>query len=165
MPANPNLTQRYRQLLYSLKQEYGSPIVIYKLVSCTTDERTGTKTSIATPYKVRRAIVFPNTITRIDVKSSALTAVNREFSQGGFIDSGQRPFVIDRRDVPHLPDLTSDGWIVYDGRKFQVGKVDDLNGAGWQILGKELVGDVPDNLLLQPKAQSDIDLTDSAEGN
>lgn len=162
MPANRNLTQRLRQLLYSLKMEYGTAIVIYKLVSSSTDERTGLKSTVITPYKVRRAIVLPNTITRIDIKSSALVASNREFSQGGLVDSGKRPFIIDRRDLPHLPTLSADDWIVYDNRKFQVSDVEQLAEAGWQIFGKELVGEVPENLLLQPTSSSAMVLSDAA---
>lgn len=162
MPQNSKLLERLRQLLYSLKMEYGAYVVIYKLVSSSTDERTGTKTTDVTPFKVRRAVVLPNAIRRVDFKSSALIASNREFSQGGYGDSGTRSFIVDRRDVPTLPQLTADDWLVYDNRKFQVATVEELDVAGWLITAKELVGEVPDNLLLQPKTTSQLALSDTA---
>lgn len=141
---NRNLIQRVRQALYRLKREYGGTIDIYKLNSSDTDVRTGVKVIDKTVYRVERAIVMPARRDRTVART-----VSQEFNMGGSFDDRVRDFIIDRRDLPNLPDLTSDDWIVYRSGKYQIQEVVSYElDTGWIITAKELVGEVPEQIFL-----------------
>lgn len=160
--TNRNLNQRMRMALYSLKRDYGASIDIYKLVDSTTDVRTGEKQITKTVTHVRRAIVVPTKIDRIAQQTISLISANKEFVTGGHWDASQRDFIIDRRDVPSLPELTADDWIVFNNRKYQVKTVEAFEyDAGWVITARELVGEVPEQIF-DLRAESYLDLTDEA---
>lgn len=162
-PTNKNLNQRMRMALYALKKDYGAPIDIYKLTSSTTDVRTGEKVVTKTVTHVRRAIVLPSKIDRIAQQTISVISANKEFVTGGTYDSGQRDFIIDRRDVPALPELTADDWIVFNRRKYQVKSTEAFEyDAGWVITARELVGEVPEQII-ELRAESLLQLSDSTD--
>jgi len=160
-PVNRNLNQRIRQALYQLKKDYGAPIDIYKLVASETDARTGEKVITKTVTHVRRAVVVPSRMDRIANQTISLISANKQFVTGGHYDVNQRDFIIDRRDVPALPELTADDWIVYNRRKYQVKTVESFEvDAGWVVTARELVGETPE-FIHDLRAESHIDLHDS----
>jgi hypothetical protein len=157
-PINRNLTQRIRQALYQLKKDYGAPIDIYKLVASETNVRTGEKVITKTVTHVRRAVVVPARIDRVAQQTISLISANKQFVSGGTYDSSQRDFIIDRRDVPALPELTADDWIIYNRRKYQVKTVEAFEvDAGWVVTARELVGEVPE-LILEERVKSTLAL-------
>lgn len=161
-PTNKNLNQRIRMALYALKRDYGAQIDIYKLVNSTTDVRTGVKSVTKTVTHVRRAIVVPSRIDRIAQQTISLISANKQFVTGGTWDTSQREFIVDRRDVPALPELTADDWIVFNNRKYQVKQIEAFEyDAGWVITAKELVGEVPEQIF-DLSAESHLSLSDSA---
>ena len=161
-PVNRNLNYRIRQALYQLKKDYGAPIDIYKLVSSETDARTGEKVSVKTVTHVRRAVVVPAKIDRIAQQTISVISANKQFVTGGHYDMSQRDFIIDRHDVPTLPELTADDWIVYNNRKYQVKTVEAFEvDAGWVVTGRELVGEIPAQIL-DLRAESLLELEVSA---
>jgi len=144
-PVNRNLNQRIRQALYQLKKDYGAPIDIYKLVASETDTRTGEKVITKTVTHVRRAVVVPSRMDRIANQTISLISANKQFVTGGHYDVNQRDFIIDRRDVPRLPELPADDWIVYNRRKYQVKTVESFEvDAGWVVTARELGGETPE---------------------
>lgn len=160
--TNRNLNQRMRQALYVLKKDYGAPIDIYKLLDSTTDVRTGVKVVTKTVTHVRRAIVVPARIDRVAQQTISIISANKEFVTGGHYDVSQRDFIIDRHDVPDLPELTADDWIVFNRRKYQVRTVEAFEyDAGWVISARELVGEVPEQIF-DLRAESHLTLSDSA---
>jgi hypothetical protein len=147
MPVNRNLTMQIRRALYSLKLDYGARIDIYKLNGSSTNARTGAKTISKTLYPIRRAIVMPVKIDRTAQQSISLISSNKEFVMGGTYDVGTRDFIIDRRDCPNLPSLNADDWLVYDNGKYQIKTVEEFEvGAGWIVVAKKLVGEVPEQI-------------------
>ncbi len=147
-PVNRNLSYRIRQALYQLKKDYGAPIDIYRLVSSSTNARTGEKIITKTVTHVRRAVVVPARIDRIAQQSISLISANKQFVSGGSYDASQRDFIIDRRDVRALPELTADDWIVYNNRKYQIKTIEAFEvEAGWVITARELVGEVPEQII------------------
>lgn len=162
-PVNRNLNQRIRQALYQLKKDYGAPIDIYKLVSSETDARTGEKVITKTMTHVRRAIVVPSRMDRVANQTISLISANKQFVTGGHYDVNQRDFIIDRRDVPALPELTADDWIVYNRRKYQVKTVESFEvDAGWVVTARELVGEVPEQIF-DLHTESTLGFQDSAQ--
>jgi len=62
----------------------------------------------------------------------------------GARDMSTRDFIVDRKDAIGLTGLTSDDWLVYKNRKFQVVTVEAYEfDAAWLITAKELAGEVP----------------------
>ena len=162
-PINRNLNQRIRQALYQLKKDYGAPIDIYKLVSSETDARTGEKVITKTVTHVRRAVIVPSRIDRIANQTISLISANKQFVTGGHYDVNQRDFIIDRHDVPALPELTADDWIVYNRRKYQVKTVECFEvDAGWVVTARELVGEVSEQIF-NLRAESTLGFQDSAQ--
>ena len=135
------LHQMSRRALYMLKRQYGGPIDICKLVCSQTDVRTGQKTASTDVYHIRRAIIMPAGWSRM--KRPPISSANKDYVAGGAHDTNTRDFIVDRRDAPDLT-LTSDDWIVCQGRKYQVSKVEAFEfDSGWIITAKESVGEVP----------------------
>ena len=161
-PINRNLNQRIRQALYQMKKDYGAPIDIYKLVSSETDARTGEKVVTKSVTHVRRAIVVPSRTDRVAQQTISVISANKQFVTGGHYDASQREFIIDRRDVRALPELTADDWIVYNRRKYQIKNIESFEvDAGWVIAARELVGETPEQVF-DLRAESFLELQSSA---
>ena len=161
-PINRNLNQRIRQTLYQMKKDYGAPIDIYRLVSSETDARTGEKIVTKSVTHVRRAIVVPSRIDRVAQQTISVISANKQFVTGGHYDASQREFIIDRRDVPALPELTADDWIVYNRRKYQIKNIESFEvDAGWVIAAREIVGETPEQVF-DLRAESFLELQSSA---
>jgi hypothetical protein len=145
---NRQLNYLQRGSLYQLKRQYGGTIDIYKLVESDTDVRTGEKTVTKNVYHVERAIVLPARRSRVAEQSISQISSDKAFVMGGSYDMRSRNFIVDRRDVPSLPDLTADDWIVYRNTKFQIQLVESFEyDAGWVITARELVGEVPEQII------------------
>lgn len=147
-PVNRRLTAMLRQALYTLKRDYGAQVDIYKLVSTSTDARTGDKAINKTLYSIPRGIVLPVKVDRTVQKNISLISSNKEFVSGGTYDLGTRIFIVDRRDCPDLPELNADDWLVYNRDKYQIKTVQAFEiDAGWVITASQLVGEVPEQFL------------------
>ncbi|CAL1125571.1 unnamed protein product [Cladocopium goreaui] len=137
-----------KNTLYRMKRNYGATIDIYKLISTDTNVRTGKKTVVRDVTRIRRAPVLPGLQKRIVNQSISLISANKQMVMGGTYDMSRRRFIVDRRDAPELPELGTDDWVVYDHRKWQIESVEEFEvHAGWVITGRELVGEVPDEIL------------------
>ena len=161
--TNSNLVAQVRASLYAMKHDYGAPIDIYKLASSATDVRTGQKVIVKSVTHVPRAIVMPSRIDRVVQRGISQISANKEFVTGGTYDLGEREFIIDRRDVPDLPELTADDWIVFNRRKFQIKTIEAYEyDAGWIIKARELLGEVPEQIF-DLRAESNLSLDHEAD--
>ena len=147
-PAEQMLKRMMRRTLYPLKRQYGGSIDIYTIGSSTTDQETGVVTMSRDVIHVNRAIVLPARITREVKKSISQISANKSFVVGGTYDAGRRIFIIDREDAPDL-DLTNNSFLVYRNRKYEFETVQEFEfESGWTIVGRELVGEVPEQIYL-----------------
>ena len=140
-PVNRNLNQRIRQALYQLKKDYGADRHLQAGL-----QRDGRKDGREDHHQDgdacaegdRRALADGSGRQSDDFTHLGEQAVRH----GGHYDVNQRDFIIDRRDVPALPELTADDWIVYNRRKYQVKTVESFEvDAGWVVTARELVGE------------------------
>jgi hypothetical protein len=70
------------------------------------------------------------------------------FVVGGTYDAGRRIFIVDRDDAPNLQ-LTNNSYVVYRSRKYEIETIQEFEfEAGWTITGRELVGEVPEQIHL-----------------
>lgn len=162
MPVNANLSQRIRQALYSLKREYGGAISIYRLNSSTTNAMTGERVDDIDVFPILRAPILPSKVLRMVPQGVIGGTAGNQFPSGGFYDTGTRDFIIDRRDVRTLTHITEDDWIVYNGKKYQITTIEEFEpDAGWIVSGKELVGEVPQQIFLM-RADNLLSFTDQS---
>jgi hypothetical protein len=162
MLPNANLVARARQALYSLKREYGGRIDLYKLLSSQTDVRTGEKVRLKEVYPIQRAVILPGKRTRQVDQSISQISANKSFVMGGTVDETARRFLIDRLDVPQLSQITSDDWIVFAGRKYQIEAVEAFEfDTGWIVDAKELCGEIPEQIFIA-RADNLLNLTSQA---
>jgi hypothetical protein len=135
---NPNLNRRLRQLLYSLKRQYGGPVTIYKLEDSTTDYETGIKTQFVSKTDVRRGIILPVKVAREVATSITLVAANKMMVYGGSYDAGVRQFIFDAQDLPSDFNFNKDDFIIYNNRRYEIKSYEEFEfHTGWNVIGKE----------------------------
>jgi hypothetical protein len=163
-PAEYAQKREMRRLLYALKRRYGGSIVVYKLLDSQTDPRTGRKTVSVKEAQVPRAVVMPARSARKAVRGISLTSANKEMVAGGTYDSSTRDFIIERADLLGITTLTADDWLVYNGRKYQVAAVDEVEfDSYWCVTAKESVGETPKQSI-RVQAANDLSLFSAVEG-
>jgi len=144
---NPNLNRRIRQLLYSLKRQYGGPLKIYKLESSTTAYETGIKTTLISITSIPRAIILPVKVAREVATSITIVAANKMMVYGGSYDAGVRQFVLDARDLPDGFNFSKDDFIIYNDRRYEIKSYEEFEfHTGWNVIGKETFAEpqIPD---------------------
>jgi hypothetical protein len=147
-PAELTLKRMIQRTLYMLKRQYGGTIDIYTLVSSVSNQETGVTTLVKDIVHVDRAVVLPAQITRVVQRSISQISANKMFVVGGTYDAGQRIFIVDHDDAPDL-DITDNSYIVYRNRKYEIQSYQEYEfEAGWSIVGRELVGEVPEQIYL-----------------
>lgn len=151
-----------RTALYNLKRQYGGRIQIYKLLGATTNVETGDKEIDKDVYDVRRAIILPTKVFRENIQSISIISANKKFVQGGRWDAGTKTFIVERRDVPGISELTMDDWIVYASRRFQITDVWEYEfDSGW-IINAKMVGGITPKRILNLRGEDNV--TFSQEG-
>lgn len=140
-----------------MKRQYGGSIDIYTIISSTSNQETGVTTIIKDVVHVDRAVVLPARMQREVKKSISQISANKMFVVGGTYDAGRRIFIIDRDDTPSL-DITNNSYLVYRARKYEIESFQEYEfESGWIVVGRELVGEVPEQIHLL-KADSLLNL-------
>ena len=144
-PANYSLNQQLRRVLYALKRQYGGAIVIYQNGAVTTDTKTGEVARTKTATHIQRAIILPVKISAEVKHTVALISANKQMltGAGGGFETGQRLFIIERRDCPNLV-LHKTDWVGYNGRKYAIENYEEYEfDAAYLVTGKELPAEPP----------------------
>jgi hypothetical protein len=139
-PASYGLNQQIRRVLYALKRQYGGSIVIYQNGVVTADAKTGEVARTKTATRIQRAVILPVKISAEVKHTVALISANKQMltGAGGGFETGQRLFIIERRDCPNLV-LHKTDWVGYNGRKYAIENYEAYEfGAAYLITGKEL---------------------------
>jgi len=158
-PHQYYLNRQVQVALYALKRQYGGPIVIYRLLSSEVNLKTGVAATKTLATRIKRAIVLPVTMTREVMRNISLISADKQMVQGGSYETGRRVFIIDRRDARTLV-LSQDDWLVWDGRKYQFEKIEELEfSSGWIITGKVLLGETD----LESGLQQTVEVIDPIE--
>jgi hypothetical protein len=135
---NANLDRRIRQLLYTLKRQYGGPADVYQLVSSDTTYTTGVKKKFYRKTVISKCIILPVKVVREVATSITVVAANKMMVYGGSYDAGTRQFIFDARDLAANFDFQKDDFILYNGRRYEVKSFEELEfHTGWNVIGKE----------------------------
>jgi hypothetical protein len=85
--------------------------------------------------------VLPVKLQREVIQTVSQISANKSFAYGGSFDSGSREFVIDSHDLPVGYIVSLDDWIVYDGHRYALKNIEQLEQhSGWHITGKMIQG-------------------------
>jgi hypothetical protein len=142
--TNYNLNRFIRRCIYTLKKEYGVSIVLYKLLTASTNRDTGVKTETHTSHPITRAVVLPLKEVPEVIKNISVLSANKRFAFGGYFDTGTRMFLIDRKDVPGIDDLTVHDWIIYKDKRYDIKSLEELeDNTSWIVIGHAQEGVVP----------------------
>jgi hypothetical protein len=138
---NASLVNMIEQNLYTLKRQYGGPIVLCSLLDAVTDYTTGSKVVQYRTYQIAKAIVLPSRMTREVVASVARISSNKPLAYGGEFNVGDRGFIIQGSDVPSDWEVKKDDWIVYRGDRYSLKTVLNVCGnTGWMIVARKHPG-------------------------
>ena len=142
-PASYGLNQQLRRVLYALKRQYGGSIVVYQNGVLTTDAKTGEVARTKTATRIQRAVILPVKVSAEVKHTVALISANKQMltGAGGGFESGQRLFIIERRDCPSLV-LHKADWLVYNSRRYAIDNFDEYEfETAYIITGKEMPGE------------------------
>lgn len=143
---NANLRARLRQALYSLRKQYGGgPLYLYQASNVVTDSVTGIKSSDKTVTEICRVVVLPAKVSREAVQSISLISSNKAFVYGGTFDSRARTFIVDKNDVPDIEEINQDDWLVFDGNKYELKRIEEF-GYAWVLIGRQLLGNLKEQV-------------------
>lgn len=139
-----------RQVLYSLKRQYGGPVDVYRLDSTSTNRQTGKKTVVKSVFKIKLAPILPVSLSRQISQSISQISANKAFVQpaAGYV-RGMRNFILDRKDLPLGFDLENDDWLVYKNRRYDIKTIQDFEfDAGYIVTGVEIRDVRPEQIFL-----------------
>jgi len=139
--VNRNLQRTYRQVLYSLKKQYGDTITVCQNITASTNYITGAKSYTCSRTKINKAILLPTNIGRKTDYKLPMMSANKMFIFGATFDVGSKIIVIDIRDVPTYFELSMDDWILIENERYEITGVEELEyHAGWVLGLKRIIG-------------------------
>lgn len=118
--------QFIRDMLYSMKRDYGLPIRYGRIATQELNYNTGENVVVKHVYSIRKAVVITNTLNRRFVQDIAYLAANKNFTYGGLFDENSTFFIIDARDLPKNVTIEMDDFIFYEHGRYYVKKVERL---------------------------------------
>jgi hypothetical protein len=119
--AFQNVLRQIKKIIYRLKRQYG--VVMYITYTNSADEynlETGQITRDLTSIKVRRGIVLPNRLAKDFEYDLSFIAANKNFTYGGIFEKGERNIVIDADDLPSGFQITTEMYVVYSNRRYEI---------------------------------------------
>lgn len=132
-----NMLKFIKEVIYSLKRDYGGPIDIYQNVDIVVDRATGQQTMSKNKWHVNRAIRLPRGIHRDAIfTSTGKTA----FAYGNEIQLADRQIIVDLKDLPPGFKMGDENWyVIMDKQRFEVKSVEEYdNNAALYIILKQL---------------------------
>lgn len=109
-----------RRIIYVLKRKYGLPLDLYEIQKSDVDVKTGKKTVTKRKVAIQRAVVIPVQIDRKFAYDLSFVAANKNFTYGGFFDTGKRSVLIDKRDLPADFKINNDSKVLFKHKRYSV---------------------------------------------
>jgi hypothetical protein len=129
-----------KQVIYTLKQRYGSIITVVRLDSQEKDYQGGIVTPSYSLYTVPKAIELPNELKSQFSYDIAYVKAASNFTQGGFYDIRQRFFIFDKDDLEVLESapLRLNDYIIKQRIKIRIAKIELIEDQILYVVGHEL---------------------------
>lgn len=133
-----------RDILYTLKKDYGVAIKYGVLEKSSIDMDTGKVTVSKKVYLIRKALLLSAKLQRKFVQDIAYLAANKNFTYGALFDEKTSIFVIDTRDIPRGLQLNMDDFIFMGHQRYSVRQAEILeHNCGWLITAQTHEGANP----------------------
>lgn len=129
-----------RKVVYKLKQQYGRPAGLYSYQDVVTDYDTGTTTKSYNIYEIRKVVILNNIIKRDFVYDLSYIAANKNFTYGGFFDTGERQVLIDSKDLNVT--IQEKDHLLFDDERYEVKQMHDY-GDAYLLIVKYIDADSP----------------------
>lgn len=111
-------TRFIKDILYSLKRDYGDQIRYIVLNQSELVVETGKRNIQKTAYQID-AIILPRKLQRKFIQDIGYLAANKNFTYGALNDYSEMKFIIDCDDLPRDLDINFDGYVVYNGKRYE----------------------------------------------
>lgn len=143
----PNNLIFLRRLLYKLKREYGYEGALYRITLGATNLETGAKSLTRVKYQIDRMVVLPFKFDSASFYGASLLKAGREFAYGGFQEQDMKRVILDGSDLPEGFEVQPDDYLVYDHKKFEIVRVEELeNDLGYHLTVNYLRGSIPNEV-------------------
>ena len=121
-------------ILYRLKRSYGIPAKIRKIMSDTTDLKTGSVGRAYYTINIARMIVLPEKAIPSFVYDIAYLAANKNFTYGGIFGSSTRLVIVDTKDIPLDFKISEDDEVIFNNKVHAVKQITDTASKKGYIL-------------------------------
>lgn len=131
-----------RDLLYTLKKNYGVQATVAFLLSDTTDTKTGQRNVQRKLHNIRKAAVLPVEVARQVFYDLTFLKANNAFTYGGEVEIGSVFVLLDGRDL--CQPLTLKENIFINSKRYIIHRLSDLqHNLGYAVLLKTVEGELP----------------------
>lgn len=129
-----------RDLLYSLKQDYGKRMNLYiPQPAVVQDLSRGTQNVSYLVFAIDQVVILPQLVQNRFVHDVAFLAAGRNFAYGGLFQEGVADVFIDGDDLPPKIVIDTACHIIYDHVRYDMMTVSPLESAsGWIIKMKKV---------------------------
>jgi hypothetical protein len=152
-----------KNVLYTLKRDYGLPATIVWRTSSVPNLETGKLEVTQDSVAVNRAIVLPRVLQRDFVYDLSFIASNKNFTYGGLFDKNSRKVYLDPDDLPAGFDIKIGYWIIFNGIRYEVKAVDTYESNAAIDLDVSQVDNAILNNLIKKVYYDDLFLDQSVE--
>jgi len=118
-----NNLRQIRQILYRLKRNFGTEIVLVKTGAETLNLETGAITPDETDFTIKRAIMLPQKTIRDFAYDLSYIAVNKNFTEGAFFEASDRFVIVDRAEYKDIDLITLNDMVEFRSQRYNIKSV------------------------------------------
>jgi hypothetical protein len=138
MSHNSRQFRFVRDILYSLKQDYGMRADLYHILSVIQDPKTGRKTINKTKYVIKKAILLPTLLKRQLSVELGFKPSGQGNAPPGY-DIKERLIIIDNKDLPKDFEIGTSDYLVIDHERHDIKSIDSLEHNQASLLTTKII--------------------------
>lgn len=135
-----------RRLLYSLKRQWGRELSYVQILDSTTDYGTGSR-RIDRRVHTLQVVVLPIHTVRKFIQDIGYLAANKNFTYGALNDFNKAMFLFDRAELPDDFQPELNGYINYDGKRYERVSFDNLLDTAFVLVAQGVEGANPFSII------------------
>ena len=132
-------TYHVHRLLYSLKRQWGTSFDYFQILLSEVDDRTGTRRIQRELLKLS-AVLLPQNQIRKFIQDIGYLAADKNFTYGGLNDYNTLTIVIDAMDLPKNFQVNLNGYINYNGKRYERVSFSNLAEAAYILIARGVEG-------------------------
>lgn len=135
-------TQMIRRLLYNLKRDWGATFDWVQILSAEADNRTGSRQINRQVFRLP-GVLMPQNLVRKFMQDIGYLAANKNFTYGALNDYNTIKLLFSIDDVPPECRFDLDGYINYNGKRYERVVLDNLAEAAYLLVARGVEGANP----------------------